>query len=166
MQKQKIIYISFSLVIFLLSVHVALTAKNEGEKAQPDIVSIGTDVPSATSTDIPVSREIESVRVAGESYLGKWKRVGMVINGENVSFSPSIIEIEEGKFIQTTDCTVSGALSINNGKMMMEVLEDGCGQGEKTFVNGYSLLEDNNKLVLSIDEPGFKVQDIYQRTNK
>jgi hypothetical protein len=140
--------------------------KKEEEKVQSNNGVIIKDSPKP-SEDIPASSgEVMVPKVSGESYFGKWRRIGMVINNEDVSFSPSMIDIGEGNFSQTTDCTVSGNLSVTGNQMLMEVIEDGCGQGEKSFINNYSLSEDNNKLVLLIDEPGFKVQDIYQRTNK
>jgi len=122
----------------------------------------------------PIFKQVENVEPkeyvvenlpANKEYIGRWKRTSMTINGVQENFASATLEISDGSFIKTTDCVISGSLSVSENKMIMSVKDDGCKEGKNNFVSNYSLSSDNKKLTLSINDPQFKMTEEYERIN-
>lgn len=131
------------------------------------------DIEKSKRTE-PIFKQVENVEPkeyvvenlpANKEYIGKWKRVSMTINGIQENFASAVLEIADGSFIKTTDCVISGSLSVSENQMIMSVKNDGCKEGKNNFVSNYGLSSDNKKLTLSIDDPQFKMIEEYERIN-
>jgi len=116
--------------------------------------------------EVPVAeakKNVEMSTTSDKKYVGKWRRVSMSINGVPENFSQATLEMKESSFVKTTNCSISGSLSITESKMVMNVINDGCREGKNSFVNNYSVSSDGKQLTLSIDDPQFKMIEGYDR---
>ncbi|MFA6252347.1 MAG: hypothetical protein WCX74_03025 [Candidatus Paceibacterota bacterium] len=117
------------------------------------------------ATDVEL-KSAENNALIGKEYIGKWKRILMTINGSPENFSQATLEIGEDHFVKTTDCSISGSLSVDENKMMMSVENDGCKEGKNNFINNYSISPDGKLLTLSIDDPQFKMVEGYKKIDE
>lgn len=167
----KIIYSIFCCVIFFSCLFVAIKndslAREKTKKEEAVLVEKGSDyegISNKKATEIIVNSEDNGiVSVPGDTYVGKWKRIGMTINNEEAPFSEAILSLESDKFIKNTNCQISGSLIVSEDKIIMRVEEDGCDEGKKDFSNYYSLSTDKQTLTLLIKDSAFEMRDIYQR---
>lgn len=116
--------------------------------------------------NVESKRNVELTVPSNKKYIGKWKRNLMTINGVSENFSQALLEIGENSFTKTTDCSISGSLSIDDRKMIMNVEKDGCQEGKNSFVSNYVVSLDGNALTLSIDDPQFKMIEGYERVEE
>ncbi|MDD5639249.1 MAG: hypothetical protein PHR47_00340 [Candidatus Pacebacteria bacterium] len=178
MQKKKIqfLYVITCTVLFSLVLLVVLLLqmqrKNiEQEKAnsllQEKIAAI-----ERTNRTEPIFKQVEDVAPKeyliedlplNKEYIGKWERVSITINGEQEKFSAATLEITEGTFTKTTNCVISGALSVSENKMIMSVERDDCKEGKNNFTSNYKVSSDKNSLILSISDAEYEVIEGYKR---
>lgn len=157
-------YSIISCIVFLscifISIQNVMNSKEEQALLENDLV-LDNNKPEA----IPeMDNEEETTINLNNTYIGRWKRIKMIVNSENVPFSQSIIDLQDGHFTKDTNCQISGNLTVTEDKMIMEVTKDGCEEGDY-FINYYNLSSDKNDLVLIIKDSNFEVQDIYRRIN-
>ncbi|MCK9578088.1 hypothetical protein M0R01_01170 [bacterium] len=173
----KFLYIILFLVVVIAAALILIVIKIENNKVEEEkqrniSLQQQLDMIAKTKRDNPIFGEsIEKEQrsntelnvPADKKYIGKWKRVSMLINGIPENFSEAVLEINEDSFVKTTNCSISGSLSINDSKMIMSVEEDGCKEGKNNFVNNYLISPDGKKLTLLINDPQFKMIEDYER---
>lgn len=181
MNNYKIIYILIALFIVPFSVFVSAT--NDYSAKEMIIKKVEVFVPQNTENiekeekiDLDFSKESNEeenddferflIGLNNEDYQGLWERVELKINDIAVSSLDAILVIKGNYFKKITDCEMSGIISVNNDKMLMEVVDDECKQGINTFANYYELSEDKNMLILKVSYEKDEVKDIYKRVIK
>ena len=167
------IIVLIAIALFLIVIN-AKNKENEEQKSNDAFLQEQMDTIDKTKREDSFFKEsidvepksIENRTLIGKEYLGKWKRISMTINGNPENFSHSTLEIGENYFVKTTDCSISGSLSVDKDKMMMSVENDGCKEGKNNFINNYSISPDGKLLTLSIDDPQFKMVEGYKKIDE
>lgn len=173
----KFLYIIIALIILIIvTLFFILINIQNGKIKEKELENSSLqkqlEVISKTKRDEPIFQEAVDNETKQNSdanipidkkYIGKWKRISMTINGISEKFSQAILEIKENSFVRTTNCSISGGLSIDNDKMIMSVKDDGCKEGKNSFVNNYNISPDGKKLILSINDPQFVMTEEYER---
>jgi hypothetical protein len=146
--------------------------ENDEQKNNNILLQDKLDAVEQINRTEPIFKEVEDVLPKeyvveeiplNKEYIGRWERVLMSINGIQEKFSPSTLEISDGFFIKTTNCVISGLLSVSEDEMIMSVTNDGCKEGKNNFVSTYKVSPDKNSLIFSIKDSEFEITEKYKR---
>ncbi|MFA5080555.1 MAG: hypothetical protein WC472_02925 [Candidatus Paceibacterota bacterium] len=161
--------LSLALLVFLI---FQMQMKNIEQEKTNSLLQEKIAAIERTNRTEPIFKQVEDVAPKeylienlplNKEYIGKWERVSITINGEQEKFSAATLEITDGTFIKTTNCIISGALSVSEDKMIMSVERDDCKEGKNNFTSDYKVSSDKNGLMLSISDSEYEIIEGYRR---